>query len=126
MSPADARARLVDYMEELYGDKDNPRYPGDEVMDALSTLTADHETITEDFMQGLYSRIEDKGIHGALLVLRGNLINLNIHPEIGLALQTRYDGLKMISAANRAGVSVNRVDNRFRYLGFNIHWPKNN
>lgn len=126
MSPADARARLVDYMAEFWGNESDPRYPGEEVMDALSTLTADHETVSECVMQGLDTRVPDTGIHGALSHLRNALIRLNVRPEVGIALQTRYDGLKVINAASIAGVALDRMDNRFTYLGFNIHWPKNN
>jgi hypothetical protein len=124
MSPADARAVLVDYMAEFWGNESDPRYPGEEVMDALSTLTADHETISECVMQGLDSRIPDKGIHGALTHLRTALMRLNVRPEIGIALQTRYDGLKVIGAASMAGVNLQREGNGFAYMGFNIHWPK--
>jgi hypothetical protein len=121
MSPAEARAVLVDYMAEFWGNESDPRYPGEEVMDALSTLTADHETVSECVMQGLDTRIPDKGIHGALLHLRNALMRRNIRPDVGICLQNRYDGLKLIEAAC---VPVNRLDNRFTYLGFHIHWPK--
>lgn len=125
MSPAEARAMLVDFMAEFYGNESDPRYPGDVVMDALSTLTADHETVSECVMQGLDSRISDTGIHGALSHLRTTLIRLNVRPEIRMFLQSRYDGLKLINAAGNSGVSLDRVGNRFMYMGFNIHWPGN-
>jgi hypothetical protein len=128
VSPADARAVLVDYMAEFWDNESDPRYPGAGVMEALNTLTADHETISECVMQGLDTRLPNTGIHGALAHLRTALMRLNVRPDVGICLQSRYDGLKLIGAASvpvgAASVPVDRLNNRFSYLGFDIHWPK--